>query len=167
MGSPSPSPSLIHRLSRNDPYAPDTVGIAQLEEEQSKVCSTCGQPMRKTLPIIWLIRHANPRTYISVPVADILAIHSTDKYQELYTSEGCVGLISCSIEKVTCLEPHSFVRIHRNCAVRYTAIKSIELTNAAHMLSIKGLDKKFRVSRRIWKDYRSSLFQAITKYGIL
>ena len=160
---PSPSSSFIHRFQQT----PKLASAAQLEEEQSKVCSTCGQPMYKTSPAIWLVRNANPRIYYLVPVADILVVYSRDKYQELYTNDGLVGLISCSIEKVTCLEPHSFIRIHRNCAVKYAAIKCVEVTKAQHLLSIKGLDKKFKISRRIWKNYRSSLFHAIPKYETL
>lgn len=110
----------------------------------------------------WVTSADDPFVQISVNSSDIIAVRSTDKQRKIYTIDGYVGYVDKSIEKISDFDPKAFLRIHRNCYVRISAIESFDIIlqpkssnkYAIYLLTLKGISRKFKVSRKIWKRYQ-------------
>jgi len=99
-----------------------------------------------------------------VPIATLTALLAKEKYVELWSGEGIVGLTGMSLSDLLREYPNDFVRVHRRAAVRLNSVtgSAAELNETGIRISVEGCPEEIKVSRREVPNFTSAMANAYT-----
>ncbi|MBD3667888.1 MAG: response regulator transcription factor [Kangiella sp.] len=124
------------------------------QERLSKALQKLERQPTSGKPIFMSIRERD--TVRRIPIADILFLHSDQKYTEVHLANE-VLLSSDSLKDLEQRFANDFIRIHRSTLVNRQHLIGIEQDDNACLALIKGSKSKPEISRRHQPDVRQFL----------
>jgi DNA-binding LytR/AlgR family response regulator len=127
---------------------------------EHEVCPSCGRAVGEAKLLIYGLG----RKMKVVPIATLTALLAKEKYVELWSGEGIVGLTGMSLSDLLREYPNDFVRVHRRAAVRLNAVtgSEAELNETGIRLSVEGCPEEIKVSRREVQGFMAAMTSAYT-----
>ncbi|MDI9347419.1 MAG: LytTR family DNA-binding domain-containing protein [Methylacidiphilales bacterium] len=100
------------------------------------------------------------KVILRMPIHEVFACHSEDKQCWIITSQTSYPT-NYTLKDIEEQFANVFLRIHRNCLVNKSKIRSLESNEFGHFVNIKDHPSKFAVSRQQWHEVKEFFTQLL------